>query len=157
MSVRKELIKAVKQALAEIAIADKKVFEIIDLQKGQFDNPEKSYGTIYTASLVEIDEIRWEAMTNRKKEGQATVRVYIYTKEGFADQFYTTPDPEEGLDEIDIQDSVEEKLDSFKGECFKPLALTSEGTLPASHFGQMVYKLEFSTWVYKQLKSKYVS
>jgi hypothetical protein len=157
MSVRKELITKTKETLAGLTLNDKKVFKLIDLQKGQFDNPEKAYGTIYTAALIEIDDIRWEAMTNRVKEGQATIRVYLYTKEGFADQFYTTPDPKGGLHEITIQDIVVEGLDTLKGECFKPMYLSNEGALPAPHFGIMAYKLEFTTWVYQQLKSKYVS
>lgn len=151
MSVRKEIIIALKARLKEL---DK--FELIDLQKNQFNDPSQSIGTVYTAALIEIDEIQWEAMTNRQKEGKAVVKITIYTKEGFADQHHKTADPEDGLAEIDLQDDVTEHLDGFKGENFKPLGLSAEGSAPVPHFGIMGYQLEFKTWVYQQLKQKYV-
>jgi hypothetical protein len=151
MSVRKEFITSVKTKLKELG-----VFELIDLQKGQFNDPEQSYGQVYTAALIEIDDIQWEAMTNRTKEGKATIRVYLYTKEGFADQHHKTNDPEGGLTEIELQDNVTETLDGYKGNCFKPLSLSREGAVPVPHFGIMGYQLEFTTWVYQRLKQKYV-
>ena len=152
MGVRQKLYNTI---MAEISSLEK--FELIDLQKGQLDNPQKTFGTIYTAALVEVDDIVWEDKSNDVKEGKAIVNVYIYTKDGFLDQFVGTPDANFGLPEIDLQENVADKLENLKGEGFKPLYLSNEGALPSPHYGIMAYKLEFTTWVYKQLKQRYVS
>ena len=57
MTPRKELFVKVKQALATI-----EGIELIDLQRGQFDNPENGYPEIWTAALIQVMPITYETM-----------------------------------------------------------------------------------------------
>ena len=148
MNVRKTLFSNTKAALANLSL-----FQLIDLQRGQFENPKGAYGTIYTAALIEIARIPWEDMTNRRKEGQATLSVYLYTKEGFADQLAGTPDPDYGLAEIELQDQIIHALEGMLGSCFTAFRLSSEQRMPAPHFGLMAYRLDFQSRVYMDLNA----
>jgi len=156
MSTRKELFVEVKQKLSKLSLKNgKKVFEWIDLQKQQFENPEKNYGTIYTAALIEISTINYEALPMREKQGEAFVSIYLYLKDGFADSFEGTSDKNSGPMELDLQDNVIEALDGLEGKNFKPLMLRSEQALESPHFGIMAYKIEFSCTFFMQLKAEY--
>ena len=149
MTPRKELFIKIKEALNEIP-----ELELVDLQRKQFSNPEKSYPTCWTAALIEIKSIRWESMVENKQEGECTVDVVLYTKDGWSDQHNTTADQEHGLVEIDLQDSIVEKLQFLKGEYFKPLQLTNEVN-DEQDSQMMSYLLSFSTLIYRRINPQY--
>ena len=143
--VRKELITSAKTALAAIG-----KFELIDLQKGQFSDPEGNFGTIYTAALIEVGNIKWETTTGNNKEGEASLKIYLYTKEGFAGQHQGTTSPQDGLQEIELIEQVVEKIEKARGKGLKPFLLESEGAITPPGFGMMAYQLDFHTYVYYQ-------
>ena len=70
MTPRKELFVKVKQALATI-----EGIELIDLQRGQFDNPENGYPEIWTAALIQVMPIAYEKMTQHVQEGECEFHI----------------------------------------------------------------------------------
>lgn len=152
MTPRKELLTSIKTALKGISS-----LQYIDLQRGQYDNPESAVaGTYYTGCLLEISEIEYEDMTNQVKEGKVQIGIYLYTKEGWAHQFEGATDAEDGLAEIDLQDDVIVALEHLMGTSFKPLYLFNENALPNPHPGIMAYKLSFNSRIYNTLTRRYV-
>ncbi len=147
MTPRKELYIKIKEALESIP-----ELEYIDWDRRQFDDPEDNYPDIYTAALININSIRYETMTQNLQEGETSIDVTLYCKDGFADQHNNTADPEHGLIEIDLLDSITEKLQFLKGEYFKPLQLENEET-EREYSGIMSYKLTFSTLIYRKLNT----
>jgi hypothetical protein len=149
MTPRKELFIKIKEALAQIP-----ELELVDLQRKQFSNPKENYPTYWTAALIEIKAVRWESMVENKQEGECTVDVILYTKDGWLDQHDTTADDEHGLIEIDLQDTIVEKLQFLKGDYFKPLQLTNEANEDEDS-EMMSYRLSFSTLIYRRINPQY--
>lgn len=149
MTPRKELFIKIKEALTQIP-----ELELVDLQRKQFSNPKENYPTYWTAALIEIKAIRWESMVENKQEGECTVEVILYTKDGWLDQHDTTADNEHGLVEMDLQDAIVEKLQGLQGDCFKPLDLINEAN--EEQDGEMMsYRLSFSTLIYRRINSQF--
>jgi hypothetical protein len=149
MTPRKELFIKIKQALTLIP-----ELELVDLQRKQFSNPKDNYPTYWTAALIQITDIQWEIMVENKQEGKCTVDVILYTKDGWMNQHDTTADPEQGLIEMDLQDTIVEKLQFLHGDYFKPLQLTSEGNEDEDS-EMLSYRLSFKTTIYHHINSKY--
>ena len=149
MTPRKELFIKIKEALTQIP-----ELELVDLQRKQFSNPKENYPSYWTAALIEIKAVRWESMVENKQEGECTIDVILYTKDGWLDQHDTTADQEHGLIEIDLQDTIVEKLQFLKGDYFKPLELTNEAN--EDDDGEMMsYRLSFSTLIYRRVNPQY--
>ena len=149
MTPRKELYIKIKEALTQIP-----ELELVDLQRKQFSNPKENYPTYWTAVLIEIKAVRWESMVENKQEGECTVDVILYTKDGWLDQHDTTADDDHGLVEIDLQDTIVENLQFLKGDYFKPLQLTNEANEDEDS-EMMSYRLSFSTLIYRRINPKY--
>ena len=149
MTPRKELYIKIKEALTQIP-----QLELVDLQRKQFSNPAANYPTYWTAALIEIKAVRWESMVENKQEGECTVDVILYTKDGWLDQHDTTADDDHGLVEIDLQDTIVENLQFLKGDYFKPLQLTNEVNEDEDS-EMMSYRLSFSTLIYRRINPKY--
>jgi hypothetical protein len=151
MTPRKELFIKVKESLAELT-----VLELVDLQRKQFSQPKENYPSYFTAALIEIKAIDWETMVEQKQVGKATVDVIFYCKDGWMDQHNDTTDPEHGLIEIDVIDTIVEQLQGLKGDYFKPLDLSNEETVDEAD-EMMSYKLSFSTVIYRKINPKFSS
>jgi len=152
MTPRKELFIKVKEALANIA-----ALELIDLQRGQFDLEEKQYPNCYTAALIQIMPINYTTMVEHQVEGICTFHVDFYCKDGWMDQFNTTPDPTHGLIEIDVLDEITNAVQFLVGEQFKPVQLANEEELSINDAGIMSYRLTFSTHIYKRTTYGYTN
>lgn len=150
MTPRKEIYTTIKEQLNSIA-----KLELVDLYRGQFDNPEHNYPEIWTAALIQIGSINYETMTEHIQEGEATIDVLLYCKDGWADQHAGTADAESGLVEIDLLDEITDKLQFLKGKQFKPLQLTTEQTETQTADGIMSYRLTFSTKIYRRTPYPY--
>lgn len=149
MTPRKELFIKAKEALMTIGS-----FGLVDFDRGQFNSEKDTYGTIWTACLIKIQNIRYEMMSdgNGNMEGKASLQVTFYCKDGWMDQHNTTADPEHGLIEIDLIDQIVDKLQFLQGDSFKPLQLSDEGDENTTIDDLMGYKLVFETLIYKKPK-----
>jgi hypothetical protein len=151
MTPRKELFIKVKEALAELS-----ALELVDLQRKQFSMPKENYPSYFTAALIEIKDINWQTMVEQRQEGKATVDVIFYCKDGWMDQYKGTADPEHGLIEIDVIDNIVEQLQGLRGDSFKQLDLSNEGTIDDA-MEMMSYKLSFSTIIYRRINPRFTS
>ena len=147
---RKELFVKVKKALATI-----EGIELIDLQRGQFDNPENGYPEIWTACLIQVMPITYETMTQHLQEGECEFHIDFYCKDGWTDQHLGTADAEEGLMELDILDKITDTIQFLKGEQFKPVQQVREEELRLSDDGIMSYRITFTTRIYRQTPYPY--
>ncbi|OWP84218.1 hypothetical protein BWK59_06405 [Flavobacterium davisii] len=129
-------------------------FELVDWNKKQFSNPKENYPTYWTAVLIAVKAIRWENMTNDRQEGVCTVEATLYCKDGWTDSFNGTSDADTGLAEIDLIDTLVEKLEGLKGNSFTPLEL-SEETADDEDNTIMSYTLTFTTNIYRTISPKY--
>ena len=150
MTPRKELFIKVKQALATI-----EGIELIDLQRGQFDNPENGYPEIWTAALIQVMPIAYETMTQHVQEGECEFHIDFYCKDGWTDQHLGTVDLEEGLMELDILDKITDTIQFLQGEQFKPVQQVREEELRLSDDGIMSYRITFTTHIYRQTPYPY--
>ena len=148
MTPRKELFVTIQKQLKTIP-----ALEIVDLYRAQFEN--NKLPNIFTAALIRINRIEWECMTEQNQEGQVTLDILFYCKDGWMDQHHKTTDPNFGLTEIDIIDDIAEKLQFLKGEQFKELHLISDETLEQSESGIMSYVISFKTMIYRKLNNQY--
>lgn len=149
MTPRKELFIKVKEALATLS-----ALELVDLQRKQFNQPKENYPEYFTAALIEIKAVKWEMMVEQKQKGTATIDVIFYCKDGWMDQHNGTTDPEHGLMEIDVIDSIVEKLQGLKGDSFKPLDLSNEESVDEAD-EMMSYRMSFTTVIYRKINPKY--
>lgn len=147
MTPRKELFIRIKEVLKTIP-----ELELIDLERNQFGNKDDN-SCYWTAALIEIKSIKWESMTENKQEGECKIDVILYTQDGWLDQHDTTTDEDHGLTEIDLQDTMVEKLQFLKGEYFKPLQLINETTESTESI--MSYRLTFNTLIYRRINPLY--
>lgn len=151
MTPRKELFIKIKEALTQIP-----ELELVDLQRKQFSNPKENYPTYWTAALIEIKTIQWETMVEQQQEGNCSIDVVLYTKDGWLDQHDTTADQDHGLAEIDLVDKIVEHLQLLQGNCFKPLHLTTEANEDEDH-EMLSYRLSFSTLIYRPINPKFTT
>lgn len=150
MTPRKEIFIKTKEALAAIP-----QLELVDLFRDQFGEGSANYPDIYTAALIRVNSIPYEAMTEGIREGSCTIDVFLYCKDGWMDQHQNTADPEHGLVEIDLLDAIVDKLEFLKGDYFRPLYQTDESVEQLDAGGITAWRLEFSTEVYRRKKQKY--
>ena len=150
MTPRKELFTAIKNALKTIP-----QLEYVDLYRKQFENDGKDFGQYYTSALIRISSIKYETMTEQNQEGNTVIDVLFYCKDGWMDQHNKTTDPGDGLIEIDLLDTIAEKLQFLHGDQFKPLQQTEDETEENSMDAMMSYRQSFSTRIYRRLKPKY--
>lgn len=152
MTPRKELYASVLKKLKCISL-----LELVDLQRGQMEDPNQWFGSHYTAALVEIENINYESRTNKQIEGNATVSIYLYVKDGFMHQQSGSSDAGNGLNEIDLIDEITESLQFLQGTQFVKFELSNEAAEESPAFGIMAYRLDFETWINKQTSQKYVN
>lgn len=152
MTPRKELFTKIKDALSEIT-----QLEYVDLFRDQFGANKEVYPQYFTAVLIRINNIEYQSMIEQKQEGNTDIDILLYTKDGWMDQHNNTSDPDSGLAEIDLLDSIVEKLQFLKGDLFKPLHQTGETIEDNSLEGIMSYKLNFSTMIFRRLTYKYTN
>lgn len=150
MTPRKELFIKVKEALSTI-----KGVELIDLQRGQFDNPQEQYPDIWTACLIQVMPVQYTTMTEHVQEGDCEFHVDFYCKDGWTDQHLGTGDLEHGLMELDILDEITNALQFLNGEQFKPIEQTGEEALLINDEGIMSYRVSFQTTIYRQTRYPY--
>lgn len=146
---RKELFTKIKEALTKIT-----ELELVDLQRNQFKKPAANYPQYFTSALIQIGAIKWECMVEQKQEGFCDIEIMLYCKDGWMEQHQKTSDPEGGLLEIDLIDSIVEQLQGLQGDYFKPLKQTADE--PGDDLEEiMSYKIKFSTTLYRRLEYKY--
>lgn len=150
MTPRKELFIKIKEALTTIP-----ELELVDFFRGQFNDGKEQYPSIFTAALIKINRITYDTMTEHNQEGNTSIDVILYCKDGWMDQHNTTADPNHGFMEIDLQDAIVEKLQFLKGIQFKPLQQTEDDTEDASYDGIMSFKTTFSTRIYRRISPRY--
>ncbi len=150
MTPRKELFTKIQEALKNGV----QELELVDLQRKQFASPEKSYPSYWTSALIDIKTIRWESMVENKQEGECTVDVTLYCKDGWLDQHDGTADANGGLTEIDLIDAMVESLQFLKGDYFKPLELSNESSEDVDS-EIMSYTLSFTTLIYRRVNPRY--
>lgn len=150
MTPRKELFTKIQEALKNGV----QELELVDLQRKQFANPEKNYPNYWTSALIDIKAIRWESMVENKQEGECTVDVTLYCKDGWLDQHDGTADANGGLTEIDLIDAMVDSLQFLKGDYFKPLQLSNESSEDVDS-EIMSYTLSFTTLIYRRVNPRY--
>ena len=150
MTPRKELFVKIKNALKQIP-----ELEYIDLFRNQYGIEKENYPDYFTAALIRVNGIRYETMTEHIQEGDCSIDVFFYCKDGWADQHSTTSDDDDGLIEIDILDKIVDQLQFLNGEQFKPLQQVDDQTETIDQDGIMSYRLSFSTYVYKRTEYPY--
>lgn len=145
MTPRKELFIAIKTALATVP-----QFELVDLYRKQGIDAFE-----FTAALIRTGKIEWQTMTEQNQAGNCIVDVLLFCKDGWMDQHHLTGDPEHGLIEIDLIDSIAEKLQFLKGEQFEPLLQVEEDEEEIDLPGIMAYRISFATMFFRKLNPKY--
>lgn len=93
-------------------------------------------------------------MVENKQEGECTVDVTLYCKDGWLDQHDGTADTNGGLTEIDLIDAMVESLQFLKGDYFKPLELSNESSEDVDS-EIMSYTLSFTTLIYRRVNPRY--
>lgn len=148
MTPRKELFIKVKEALVSIP-----QLELVDLERGQMQSDK--FPNLFVSALINITRISYETMTEQNQEGNTSVDVVLYCRDGWMDQHQGTADFEHGLNEIDLLDAIAEKLQFLFGEQFKPLQQTEDEIVEQSMQGLFSYRQRFSTRIYRKLAPKY--
>ncbi|MDK7675095.1 hypothetical protein QP547_04630 [Weeksella virosa] len=149
MTPRTELYIKIKEVLKTIP-----ALEYVALFRNQLSNPER-FPDLWTAALIKINAIEYTTMTEENQEGNCSVEIYLYTKDGFTDQHATTEDSDEGLIELELLDSITEKLQFLKGDYFKPLKQSTDEALDQELDGIMSYVLRFDTQIYRSVNKNY--
>lgn len=148
MTPRKELFIKIKQALNTISS-----LEYIDLNRNQFGSDK--FPDCMISALIKINGIQWERMVEQIHEGETTVEITLYCRDGWRDQHNGTSDAEHGLIEIDLIDEIAEALEDLKGDYFTALSLTNDDAEQEDLLGVFAYKLTFSTQIFRKINPKY--
>ncbi len=150
MTPSKEIFVEVQKALKNID-----ALELIDLNRRQFEKGKENYPGVFTAALIKMPSIKYESMVEQVKEGTAEIEILLYCKDGWMDQHQNTADPNNGLVEIDLIDSIVEELEDLKGISFTELEQTLEEENEISQEDLMSFRILFYTNVYKKINPKY--
>lgn len=150
MTPRKELFIKIKEALMTIP-----ELELVDLERRQMQNDKHPH--LFVAAMIRINRISWVTMTEQNQEGNCSVDVILYCRDGWMNQFNNTDDPEHGLNEIDLLDAIAEKLQFLKGKQFTQLEQTEDETETQEMDGMFSYRQSFGTMIYRKLAPKYHS
>jgi hypothetical protein len=148
MTPRKELFIKIKQALNTISS-----LEYIDLNRNQFGSDK--FPDCMVSALVKVNGIQWQRMVEQIQEGDSSVEVILYCRDGWRDQHNDTSDAEHGLIEIDLIDDIAEALEDLSGDYFTTLELTNDDAEQEDMQGVFAYKLTFSTKLFRKIKPKY--
>ena len=143
---RKETYKVIRDRIASTMPWVK----WIDLQKGQFDTPAKTYPLPLPCILIEVKSINWTSYLNKRQMGDAIVSIYIYLQV-IGDSIKGTQQEEYTLSMFDkINDPFQYLTDLAESNVFKRLVRISDyivGYKP----GLAIYKTDFSTTLYDQI------
>ena len=145
MSVRKEIYNTISAKLKEL-----KIFDWIDLYKGQLTNKNDSYPTGFPAAFISIGRIKWDDMTMGIKEGNGLIKIYLFFNKG-GDTFVDAKDKDDSLLILDTQDNVIEELEGIENNCFTPLSQTDEEDVTEG-YQRPAYIITFETIAYKRIK-----
>lgn len=146
MSIRKELYNKTVEKLDSLSM-----YQTIDLNKGQINNPQKNYPISYPAALISIDQINWQDMTFNTQEGNVILNVYLFF-ERFGDTFKGASDKENSLEILDQIHTTAQSLQWLYSEnYFTELNLISEEDL-TQNFDRPAFKISFSTNCFQKLK-----
>ncbi len=148
MTPRKELFIKIKQALNTISS-----LEYIDLNRNQFGSDK--FPDCMISALIKVNGIQWQRMVEQIQEGDSSVEVILYCRDGWRDQHNDTSDAEHGLIEIDLIDDIAEALEDLSGDYFTTLELTNDDAEQEDMQGVFAYKLTFSTKLFRKIKPKY--
>ena len=148
MTPRKELFIKIKEALINTG-----KFELVDLNRNQFSS--NRFPEIFTAVLISIKKISYQTMTESNQEGNTSVDVTLFCRDGWMDQHNGTADFEHGLNEIDLLDDIAEALQFLYGEQFKPLQQTDDEEEQQGMEGIFAYRQSFSTLIYRKTNYQY--
>jgi hypothetical protein len=148
MTPRKELFIQIKEALVTIP-----ELELVDLERGQMQS--EKFPNLFVSALIKINQIDWVTMTEQNQEGNTSVEIILYCRDGWLNQHQNTEDPEHGLNEIDLLDKIAEKLQFLYGEQFKPLQQTGDEIVEQGMNGLFSYKQVFATRIYRKLQPRY--
>lgn len=148
MSIRKIIHDAITTEL------NKPAYDLkwVDMWKGQFgakDNKEKQYPYNFPAAFVSVKNIAWLDEVNDAKTGEVSIDVWLIFKK-FGDTFEGASDRDDSLAIIDTIEAVADGLHWIEDSPFKELTQTLEEDL-TERYDQPVFKLTFSTLVYKQV------
>ncbi|MCW3168920.1 hypothetical protein OMO38_10340 [Chryseobacterium sp. 09-1422] len=148
MTPRKELFIKIKQALTTIP-----ELELVDLERQQMQSNQ--FPDLFVSALIRINKITYQSMTEQKQEGEANIDVILYCRDGWMNQHNGTEDFEHGLNEIDLLDSIAEKMQFLTGDQFTALEQVEDETEEQSMSGMFSYRQSFSTNIYRKLNPKY--
>jgi hypothetical protein len=153
MTPGKEIFVKVQEQLKTITD-----LELVDLDRKQFENKQSdNYAGCFTAALIKYPNINYESMTEQQKEGTAEIEILLYCKDGWMHQHQNTADPNNGLTEIDLIDSIVEALEGLYGDAFTSLEQTNESENEIADDELISFSIKFSTRVYKYINKKYSS
>lgn len=148
MTPRKELFIKTKEALMSIP-----QLELVDLERQQMQNDK--FPDLFVSAFIRINKITYQSMTEQKQEGEASIDVILYCRDGWMNQHNGTEDSEHGLNEIDILDAIAEKLQFLNGDQFTPLEQFEDETEEQSMSGMFSYRQSFNTNIYRKINPKY--
>ncbi len=149
MTPRKELFEKVRAALDAIP-----GIEYVDFDRKQFNKPKEDLPSYFTATLIKINPIKWEAMVEKKQEGKGSVEITLFCKDGWMEQHSKTTDADGGLTEIDLIDCIVESLQGLQGDYFRPLEQTEDE--PGDELDEMMsFRVKFDVILYRRLEYKY--
>ena len=149
MTPRKEIYIKIKEALTELP-----ELELVDLFRKQFDT-DASKLPQWTAALIKVNRITWEYLVEQRQEGTADIDIMLYTKDGWLNQQNGTNDADSGLIEIDLIDSICEKLDGLSGDSFNSIKIVSDEVDNNSTAGIMSYRITVKCTIYRKLNDKF--
>jgi len=145
MTPRKEIYIAIRTALK----AGISALELIDLKRNK-----KKHSDYFTAAFISIKNIVWQGMVEQRQEGTCSIEITLYCKDGFADQHDDTDDPNNGLTEIELIDSIVETLQGLYSDNFTPLQLINESD-NEDEDEITSYTLTFDTIIYRLINPKH--
>lgn len=139
MDVRKEIFEKITTALDALG-----VYEWVDLNKGQLDNPKEHYPFGFPTAFVGIS-LRALDMNRDYKEGTAIIEVTL-AFDKYGDTFVGAEDREASLQILDQVASTSKALHWLEGDNFGETTQTSETDL-TQRYKRPVYRLNFETVV----------
>lgn len=149
MTPRNELFVKIKQALKTIP-----ELELVDLQRRQFSASTSGDPVYWTAALIDVPSISWQNMMGGNQEGDCLTEVFLYCKNGWADQLNVTVTNPDELPEFNLIHKISEKLQHLQGDLFSPLLQINEETENTID-GFLSYKLSFSNTICRKINALY--
>lgn len=148
MTPRKELFIEVKKALKSMP-----ELELVDLQRNQMNNSQLA--NFFVFALISINATEWKCRTEQNLEGEATLLIDLYCRDGWQKHQQSSQYLGEELMEIDLIERMAETLQFLSGKLFQSLTLKSDEVITNSINGMFQYRLSFSCKLYHKLKPFY--